>query len=133
MLKETMTYVDYDGIERTEDFYFNLDEAEIMEMELSTEGGLSGKLDRLVKAKDQVGVIKTFKEVILQAYGEKSPDGKYFRKSEELSKAFSQTRAYSQLFMKLATDSAAGARFVNGIMPADLAKKAAALPAPTIN
>lgn len=117
MLKETITYNDYNGSERTEDFYFNLTEAESMEMEMSTTGGLSEMIRRIVAAQDTPAIIKIFKELILKAYGEKSPDGKRFIKSPEISKAFSETEAYSKLFMELATDANAAARFVNGIIP----------------
>lgn len=117
MLKKTITYEDYDGNKRTEDFYFNLSKAEIMEMELGVSGGMTKMLDRIIAEQDGERIIKTFKEIILKAYGEKSPDGKRFIKSEELSTAFSQTEAFSQLFMELATDADAAAKFVNGIIP----------------
>lgn len=125
MLKKTVTYTDYNGVERTEDFYFNLTKAEITEMELSTAGGFAEMLQKVVAAQDAPSIIKVFKDLVLKAYGEKSPDGKRFVKSEEISTAFSQTEAYSQIFMELATDSKAAAAFVNGIVPADAAKIAA--------
>ena len=84
---------------------------------MSTSGGLAEQLQKIVDAKDAPAIIKTFKELILKAYGEKSADGKRFEKSEEISRAFSQTEAYSQLFMKLATDADAAADFVNDIIP----------------
>lgn len=118
MLKKTITYTDYNGSERTEDFYFNLTKAEIMEMELTTAGGLSEMIEKIVAAKDAPTIIKVFKDLVLKAYGEKSPDGRRFMKSPEISEAFSQTEAYSQLFMELATDDEAAAKFVNGIIPA---------------
>lgn len=120
MLKKTITYTDYNGSQRTEDFYFNLSKAEIMEMELSTTGGLAETIQKIVAAQDAPAIIKIFKELVLKAYGEKSPDGKRFIKSEEIATAFSQTEAYSQLFMELATDSDAAAKFVNGIVPSDI-------------
>lgn len=120
MLKKTMTYTDYNGVQRTEDFYFNLTKAEIMEMEMSTVGGLAGMIEKIIATQDAPSIIKIFKELVLKAYGEKSPDGKRFIKNEELSTAFSQTEAYSQLFMELATDSDAASKFVNGIIPADI-------------
>lgn len=122
MLKKTITYTDYNGTSRTEDFYFNLTKAEIMEMELGTSGGLAEMIQKVVAAQDAPSIIKIFKDLILKAYGEKSPDGKHFFKSEDISRQFSQTEAYSQLFMELATDSDAAAKFVNGIIPADMAK-----------
>lgn len=127
MLKKTITYVDYNSEERKEDFYFNLSKAEIMEMELSTTGGLAEMIQRIVAAKDAPAIIKIFKDLVLKAYGEKSPDGKRFMKVDDNGKplyiAFSQTEAYSQLFMELATDADAAAAFVNGIIPADMAKQ----------
>ena len=117
MLKKTVTYTDYNGSERTEDFYFNLTKAEIMEMELTTVGGLSAMIEKIVAAKDGPTIIKTFKDLVLKAYGEKSADGRRFIKSPEIAEAFSQTEAYSQIFMELATDDDAAAKFVNGIIP----------------
>lgn len=124
MLKKTITYTDYNGVERKEDFYFNLTKAEITEMELGTTGGLAEMIQRVVDAQDGPSIMKIFKELILKAYGEKSQDGKRFIKSEEISDAFTQTEAYSILFMELATDAEAAANFVNGIIPADLQEQA---------
>lgn len=125
MLKKTITYKDYNGVERTEDFYFNLSKAEILEMEMSISGGLTEMINRIVAAQDAPAIIKIFKDLVLKSYGVKDADGKRFVKSEELSTAFAQTEAYSQLFMELATDADAGAKFVNGIIPADAAKQLA--------
>lgn len=117
MLKKTITYTDYNDVERTEDFYFNLTKAELMEMEMGAVGGLSGMIEKIVSAKDAPAIIKVFKELVLKAYGEKSADGRRFIKSKEISDAFAQTEAYSQLFMELATDADAASKFVNGIAP----------------
>lgn len=124
MLKKTITYIDYNGVERTEDFYFNLSKAELMEMELGTTGGFAEMIQKIVNAQDGPAIIKVFKDLILKAYGEKSADGKRFIKSDEISSAFSQTEAYSQLFMELSTDADAAANFVNGIVPGDVSKQA---------
>lgn len=117
MLKKTMIYVDFDGKERTETFYFNLTQAEIAEMELSTKGGLVEKINRMIEAEDNETIIALFKEIIGKAYGEKSADGKYFIKNKELRDAFMQTQAYSDLFMELASNSEAASAFINGIVP----------------
>ena len=121
MLKKTITYIDYNDVERTEDLYFNLTKAEITEMEMSTTGGLSEKIQNIVQAQDIPEIIKIFKELVLKAYGVKSLDGKRFEKSDKLRTEFEQTEAYSQLFMKLATDADAASKFVNGIIPSDAA------------
>ena len=121
MLKKTITYTDYNGVERTEDFYFNLKKSEIMEMEMSTDGGLSEMIKKILATKDIPSLMSIFKEFILKAYGEKSPDGKRFIKSKELSESFEQTEAYSELFMELATSDKAAAEFINGLVPPDVA------------
>lgn len=120
MLKKTIKYTDYFGEEREEDFYFNLNKAELSEMELSVDGGYTNMLDRIVKAKNAPELISAFKSIIMRSYGEKSSDGRRFVKSKELSEAFCQTEAYNVLFMELISDEKAMANFVNGIIPDDL-------------
>lgn len=119
MLKLTRTYTDYNGEERTEDFYFNFTKAELAEKHLSTKEGLAALLTRIVESKNNETIVETFKEIILKAYGEKSEDGRRFVKSPEISKAFSETPVYSDLFMELSTDTDAASRFIHGIMPPD--------------
>ena len=120
MLKKTINYVDYNGVERKEDFYFNLTKAEVTEMELSVDGGLSQMIEQLVNARDNKQIIALVKEIILKAYGEKSADGRRFIKSKEISEAFSQTEAYSELFVELALNEDEAAKFIKGILPANL-------------
>jgi hypothetical protein len=117
MLKKTIEYTDFDGNPRKEDFYFNLTEAEVTEMEMSTDGGLVKKLEKIVAEKDSRRIIEAFKDLILRSYGEKSPDGRKFIKNEEIRNGFAQTGAYSILFMELARNAEAAAAFVNGILP----------------
>ena len=133
MLKKTITYTDYDGNQRTEDFYFNLSKAELTEMEMSYSGGLDKIIKNIIAAQDNKQIIAIFKDLILKAYGEKSPDGKHFVKSKEISTAFSQTEAYSELFMELATKSDAAAAFVNGITPTFVDTTPAVAPLPIPN
>lgn len=118
MITKEITYIDYNGNERKEKFYFNLTKAELMEMEMSTSGGLAEYIQRITAAQDAPSIMKVFKELILKAYGEKSADGKRFVKTEALREEFAQTEAYSQLFMELATDADKAAEFINGIVPA---------------
>lgn len=120
MLKKTMTYTNYNGEQITEDFYFNLSKAEILEMEMTTEGGMAEYIKGVVNAKNVTEIIKIFKELILKAYGKKSPDGRRFIKTPELREEFAQTEAYSNLFMMLATDAEEAANFVNKVTPADV-------------
>lgn len=120
MLKKEITYVDYNDTTRTETFYFNLSKAELAEMQLSASGGLETYIRNIVEAKDGASMVQIFKDLILKSYGEKSPDGKRFVKSKDISDGFAQTEAYSQLFMELITDDNAAADFINGIMPKDI-------------
>lgn len=117
MLKKTITYTDYNGVDRTEDFYFNFSMAELMEMEMSTEGGMIETMKKVIAAKDSATLIRIFKDLVLKAYGEKSADGKRFVKSKDISDAFAQTEAYSKMFMELALDSEKASEFVNGVIP----------------
>lgn len=131
MLTKAITYTDYDGVERTENFYFNLTKAELAELNLTTEGGLQNLLQNIVNAKNVPEITKWFKKIITMAYGEKSPDGRRFIKSERLTEEFLQTEAYSELFMELLTDEKAASDFVNGIIP-KLDEQNKNIPAPTV-
>lgn len=132
MIKKTIKYTDYNGVEREESFFFNLSKAELMEMEMGTAGGMAETIQKIVETQDGPGLVTIFKDLILKAYGEKSADGKRFVKINDagvrLSIAFSQTEAYSKLFMELATDADAASNFVKGIMPADINTSIAKLP-----
>lgn len=125
MIKKTIKFVDFNGNEREEDFYFNLTKAEVMEMEMSVKGGLAEMIQRIIAAQDQPAIMSIFKDLITKAYGVKSPDGRRFMKSKEITDDFVQTEAFSELYMELATNADAAANFVNGIVPADMAKQAA--------
>lgn len=128
MYKMTKTYTDFNGVQRTEDFYFNLTAAEIAEMQLSADGGLDTYIQKIVDAKDNKAIVALFKELVLKAYGVKSDDGKRFIKNDEVRDAFSQTQAYSDIFIELATDADAATKFVNGITPQQVQQKN--IPAP---
>lgn len=120
MLTKNITYTDYKGNERTEEFLFNLNKAELAEMELSTAGGLHAMLIKIKETEDMPQIVQIFKQMILKSYGEISADGKRFIKSPEMAEAFSQTEAYSELFMELASNPDSAAAFVNGVIPADM-------------
>lgn len=122
MLKKTVTYTDFYGVSHTEDFYFNLTEAEILEMNYTTYGGLDKMIEKIIATNDTPKIVSMFKELVLASYGEKSPDGKRFIKNDAVREAFSQTQAYSDIFMELATDEQAAADFVNGIVPEKISK-----------
>lgn len=121
MLKKTIKYEDYNGVERSEDFYFNLTKAELYQMELGVDGGFEEYIMRIIKAQDLKTIIDLFKKIILQSYGEKSADGKMFIKTTDdgvsLANRFAQTEAFSELYMELATSDTAAADFIKGIMP----------------
>lgn len=123
MLKKSITYTDYNGAERTEDFYFNLTKAEVMEMEMSKRGGLTEHIKQIVAEQNAPDIMELFKELILKSHGKKDVDGRRFLKNDEIRDDFAQTEAYSVLFMELATDADKAAEFVNGIVPADMVNK----------
>lgn len=117
MFSITKTYQDYNDVTRTETFWFNLTQAELIEMEYGVDGGLTGMLERIMASKNDPELIHAFKDLVLKAYGEKSPDGRRFMKTPEIKRAFAETEAYSIIFMELAMDPKASAEFINGIIP----------------
>lgn len=123
MIKKTMTYTDFNGVERKEDFYFNLTKAEVLKMEMGVKGGLAEQIKRIVDTQDQPAIIEIFEDLIQKAYGVKTPDGRGFLKRKEDLEAFIATQAYSDLYMELATDDKKAAEFINGIVPPDLAQE----------
>lgn len=127
MLAKTITYTDYNGVERTEPFYFNLSQAELIDMQLGGKDGLySDKLQKMIDNHDAAAIVATIKEFVLKSYGEKTDDGKRFIKSPEISEAFMQTEAYSQLITELLSDDAKSSEFILGIMPQALREAAVA-------
>lgn len=120
MFKETLTYKDFNGNDHTEDFYFNLTKAECLEMELGEKGGMQEYLKRIVAADDRKKLIEVFKEIIGKAYGRKSEDGRFFRKSKEMREEFESTEAYSDMFVKLATDDEYATAFIQAVLPGDI-------------
>lgn len=130
MLKKTITYRDYNDVERTEDFYFNFTKAEIMEMELGTTGGFTEMVQKIIDTQDIPQIAKIFKDLVLKAYGEKSPDGRRFIKNDEIRDGFAQTEAYSDLFMELSTNPDAASAFINGIIPDNIEGPKNAVPTP---
>jgi hypothetical protein len=117
MYKKTINYTDFNGVDRKEDFYFNFMKAELVEMNMSTGGGMKAFIERITNTQDQMELIKLFKELVLKAYGIKSDDGKRFIKNEEVLNEFKQSRAYSVLIMELISKEGAATEFFNGIMP----------------
>ena len=125
MFKKTVTYEDYKGNTRTEDFYFNLNKAELVELELSTKGGLTVTMDRIIAAQDNPTLFKIFKDLVSKSYGVLSDDGRKFIKNQEILDDFMQTEAYSIIFSELATNAEAAAEFFNNVIPQNLAKELA--------
>lgn len=123
MYKITETYTDYNDNTRTEDFYFNYSEAELTDLQFSVSGGLAGMIDKIIKTNDMPKLVELFRELIQKAYGEKSNDGRRFMKSPELTKEFTETVAYSQIYMRLATDSKAAQEFINKVVPKSMKDK----------
>ena len=117
MLKKTITYTDYNGVERTEDFYFNLTRSELMEMHLTTEGGMDEKINGIIKAKSQPELEKLFKEILLKSYGRKSEDGRFFMKNDQIRAEFEASPVYDQLYMDLFLNEDTAANFVNAVFP----------------
>lgn len=117
MLKKTVKYIDFDGNEREEDHYFNLNKVELTEMEVENEGGMTYKLQQIIQELDRKKMVEMFKDIILRSYGEKSPDGKHFIKSKEITDRFACTEAFVEVYMEVTENAENAAAFVNGIIP----------------
>ena len=121
MIKKTMKYTDYNGVERTEDYYFNLNKTEVIEMQVSVEGGYSELIDRIIKTDDNREIVNVLKTIILKSYGEKSIDGKRFMKVDDngnpLYRKFEDTEAFVELYMELANNAKKAAEFINAVIP----------------
>lgn len=124
MLKKTITYTDFNGEERTEDFYFNLTKADLIKKEMMTKGGYRERLESVGKSNNGALIMSVFTELIQDSYGIKSEDGKHFAKSPEIAQDFMQSAAYDTFFMKLVTDADEAIAFTRGIMPPDLVEAA---------
>lgn len=120
MLKRTIEYENYDGVTVKEDFYFNFTQAELTMMELSEDGGLAARLQSIIDKKDGKNIMATFRDILLKSCGVKSPDGRRFIKSDEISKEFSETPAYDILFTELVTDPEKALQFVQALIPKHL-------------
>lgn len=120
MLKRDITYEDFDGNSVTETFYFNISKPELVELEVEKEGGLQNYLQKIIDTKDGKELIAQFKKIVLLAYGQRSDDGKRFIKNEQMKEEFSQTNAYNEIFMELATDDGKAAEFFLAVMPRDM-------------
>lgn len=120
MIKKTISYTDYFGKNRKEDFYFNLNKTELLEMEAEMPGGYAKVLGDIVHSEDNFKIVKILKLIVKKSYGEKSEDGRRFIKSQELSEAFLQTEAYNVMMMEFLQDAEAFSEFCNGLMPKDL-------------
>lgn len=129
MIKQTITYTDYNGNERTEEYWFNLSKAELLRLETTTKGGFQKMLENAVASEDNYRIIEVFEDLIKHSIGMKTLDGKYFKKSKEFTEDFAQSEAYSTLLFDLLQDVDKANAFIRGIMPTDLMAQAeAALP-----
>lgn len=122
MIKKTITYTDYNGETRTEDFWFHLSQAELLRMEFGYGGGLQNYLEKIIYENNTKKIYEMFEELVTMSYGEKSYDGKHFMKSKELSEAFTHTEAYSALIVELLSDADLAAKWVNGLQQAGQAQ-----------
>lgn len=128
MLKRVINFKDFEGNPISREYRFHMSEAELMELEMSENGGWDSMVKQAANTQDGPKLIEIFKKMILLSYGEISTDDVSFikvRDGHKLAEDFMQTNAYSVLFMELATDAKKASEFVNGVIPSDLAEKVA--------
>lgn len=121
MIVKTVTYTDFNGNERTESFWFHLSRPELTEMLLGIDNNIEMYIKTIIKSENYYEIVKIFKKLLLEAYGEKSEDGRRFIKLPEKTKEFSESEAYSVLFTELTTNEEKASEFVNGLISKDTA------------
>ena len=129
MFKKTVTYKDYNNVERTETFHFHFSEAEILDMEMSVEGGFAERIQKIIDANEQTKLMQVIKQFVIDAYGVKSEDGKRFIKNETVKAEFLESPAYSKIWMELVTNDRMAADFINEVIPADMKEQLAGIAA----
>lgn len=118
MLKKTITYPDpFTDEPVSEVYYFHLNAADLLELEVSVEGGLKEKLTRIQKSNDTKEILEIFKQIIETSYGKRSQDGRFI-KSPEISQEFLSSEAYSALLLDIMRTG--GDEFINGLLPKNL-------------
>jgi hypothetical protein len=117
MHARTMTYTNFDDEEVTEVFHFNMSKSDIIRLEAEKKGGFSEYLKEMVKTEDTPTLLAQFERILLMSFGIKSPDGKHFDKSEEISARFKNHAAYDKLFWEIFNDQDKLAEFLIEIAP----------------
>lgn len=117
MLKKTVKFKNYDDVEITKDLYFNLRKDELISMQFEENGGLDKLLTKMQNEKDSKEIMKMFEKILKASYGEKSPDGNEFIKSEEVWNRFKSSNAYEVLFMELVSDANKLSQFIESVIP----------------
>lgn len=122
MFVKKITFTNYLGIEKTKECHFQLTKTELGEIAFSMKGGFIANIQRMMDDLDEPELLKNFKKIIFMSYGEISPDGDRFMKSEEISRAFSETPAYDILMQELQSNEEMFSEFMHNIIPPDLAE-----------
>lgn len=120
MLKKTIKYTNFSGVERERTLYFDLTKAELTMLGLGVDGGLDVVLTNLMEAENIPELIQNFEKILLLSYGEKSEDGERFIKGDDISRKFKESPVYDEIFMELITDEKKAADFINAVMPDDI-------------
>lgn len=116
MIKQVIKYRDFNDNEAEETAMFNLSENDILDILVEFPEGFETVIENWEKTGDFSEMIRLFKIIIKKAYGVKSEDGKYFRKSDEASEDFMQSAAYEELFRRLRTDEALAIEFFTNLI-----------------
>lgn len=126
MMKKTVTYTDYNGVEKTETFYFGLTESELVKMQMSEYGQMQDRLRNISSSKDAAKIMDQFADLLRLSYGVKTPDGRFVKKrnGELLFDEFESSAAYDAIFMELCTSTDAVVEFAKGILPDNMKAEA---------
>lgn len=125
MIKKTVTFTNYNDQEVTKSYYFNIDKLEAAELELEY-GDLIETVEELLESSDGKKVYGIFKEIILNAVGQKSADGNSFIKNQQIRDEFAGSPALGEIIMDMFKNPEAAGPFLEGMLPASMLAEARA-------
>lgn len=125
MLKETITFTNFDGKQVTETHYFNLTRAELVQWEMEHNEGVAEYFLRISQSNNKPELGQAFHDFLRRTYGLKSEDGNRHMKSEEISENFEHSAAFDEFYIKLITDEGFAGRFIKGVLPKEWLKDGA--------
>jgi hypothetical protein len=123
MFKHNIDYVDFNGTERNEDFYFHLSSVEVTRLEAEIGRDLNTHIKELTANQDMKTLLDFLERILLGAYGRKTSDGKSFIKNKDLRTEFEYSNAYAEIFEQMLTNPDLAKKFGEAVADNGKSKK----------